>query len=296
MNTVPRLYVGDTGFLARFWSLLQEAFVGLYSDGCLAIAKGAAYSAVLAFFPVLTTLASLLVQANAEAVSRIVVRLLYDVVPPGTEDVVRGLFNVHGKRPTLLPIVAVILATWAGSGVMISLMEGFRAVYRIPSGRSIVQERVVAMLLVVGASIPLLGASTLLVFGGRAQTWLMTTLGFMEDYRDLRGWVRLLWQLLSFIIAAGAMILTTSLIYHVGPNRKHTFGSVVPGAVLATALWSAAPLGVAWYFRHITDYNVLYGSVGAGLALLVWSYVLAVIALFGCEFNAAVERNSRDDS
>jgi membrane protein len=62
---------------------------------------------------------------------------------------------------------------------------------------------------------------------------------------------------------------------------------------LATVLWSIATLGVAWYFRHITDYNVLYGSVGAGLALLVWSYVLAVVALFGCEFNAALERNSR---
>lgn len=292
MNTVPRLYVGDTGMLARFSSLLQEAFVGLYMDGCLAIAKGAAYSAVLAFFPILTTLASLLVQANAEAVSKIVVRLLYDVVPPGTEDVVRRLFEVHGQRPTLLPIAAVLLATWAGSGVMISLIEGFRAVYRIPSGRSIVQERIVAMLLVIGASIPLLGASTLLVFGGRAQTWVMTTLGFMEDYRDLRGWVRLLWQVLSFVIAAGAMILTTSLVYHVGPNRKHSFGSVVPGAIVATALWSLATLAIAWYFRHITDYNVLYGSVGAGLALLVWSYVLAVIALYGCEFNAALERNA----
>ena len=206
MTTAPRIYVGDTGFLARFWSLLQEAFVSLYSDGCLAIAKGAAYSAVLAFFPVLTTLASLLVQANADAVSRTVVRLLYDVVPPGTEDIVRGLFNVHGQRPTFLPIFAMILATWAGSGVMISLIEGFRAVYRIPSGRSILQERIVAMLLVIGASIPLLGASTLLVFGGRAQAWVMTTLGLMEEYRDLRGWVRLLWQLLSLLIAAGAMI------------------------------------------------------------------------------------------
>jgi len=86
--------------------------------------------------------------------------------------------------------------------------------------------------------------------------------------------------------------LTTALIYHVGPNRKQRFRKVVPGAVLATALWSIATLGVAWYFRHITDYNVLYGSVGAGLALLVWSYVLAVIALYGCEFNAALERNS----
>jgi membrane protein len=293
MSTTPRIYVGEVGFLVRFWSLLQEAFIGLYSDGGFAIAKGAAYSAVLAFFPILTTLATLLVQANAEAVSRTIVRLLYNVVPPGTEDVVRRLFNVHGQRPTMLLVAAVILAAWAGSGVMISLMEGFRAVYRIPSGRSFIHERIVAMLLVLGSSVPLLGASLLLVFGGRAQAWVITTLGLLDDYRDLRGWVRLVWQLLSFIIATGAMVITTALVYYFGPNRKQRFLQGIPGSMLATVLWLVATLGVAWYFRHITDYNVLYGSVGAGLALLVWSYVLAVIALFGCEFNAALERNPR---
>jgi len=290
MSAAPRIYVGEVGLVARFWSLLQESFIALYSDGCFAIAKGAAYSAVLAFFPILTTLATLLVQANAEAVSRTVVRLLFNVVPPGTEGIVRGLFNVHGRRPTMILILAVLFAAWAGSGVMISLMEGFRAIYRIPSGRSIVMERIVAMLLVIGSSVPLMGASLLLVFGGRAQAWVITTLGLLDDYRDLRGWVRLLWQLLSFIIATGAMVITTTLVYYFGPNRKQRFVGGIPGAILATVLWLLATLAVAWYFRHITDYNVLYGSVGAGLALLVWSYVLAVIALFGCEFNAVLER------
>lgn len=293
MSATPRIYVHEVGFLIRFWSLIHDASVGLYSDNCFAIAKGAAYSSVLAFFPILTTLATLLVQANADAVSRIVVRLLYDVVPPGTEDVVRGLFNVHGQRPTWLLVIAVVLAAWAGSGVMVSLMEGFRSIYRIPSGRSFVSERVVAMLLVIGATVPVLGASLLLVFGNRAQTWVISTLGLLDEYRDLRGWVRLLWQVLSFGIAAGAVVVITAVIYYFGPNREQRFGQVMPGAILATALWTVATLGVAWYFRYITDYNVLYGSVGAGLALLVWSYVMAVIALFGCEFNAARERHPR---
>jgi membrane protein len=47
---------------------------------------------------------------------------------------------------------------------------------------------------------------------------------------------------------------------------------------------------VGWWIRNIANYNVLYGSVGAGLALVVWMYVLAVVALFGSEFNAARER------
>jgi membrane protein len=289
MSTTPRIYVGEVGFLSRFWTVLEAAAIGLYNDNCFGIAKGAAYSALLAFFPILTTIATLLVQANAERVSRTVARLLYDVVPPGTEDVVRQLFNVQGQRPRWLLATGVVLAAWAGSGVMISLMEGFRAIYRIPTGRSFISDRLVAILLVLSASVPLLGASLLLVFGNRAQTWIITTLGIVEDYQDLRGWVRLLWQVLSFLIATAGIVFITSLVYYFGPNRKQRFANVLPGAFVAMALWLIATLGVAWYFRHITDYNVLYGSVGAGLALLVWSYVLAVIAFFGCEFNAALE-------
>src|SRR5436305_10381194 len=104
----------------RFWTALRTAAVGTYEDNCLGIAKGAAYSGLLSFFPVLTTLATLLVQAKAEAVSRTIARVLYDVVPPGTEDVVRMLFVVHGERPKWLLVVASLLALWGASGAMIS--------------------------------------------------------------------------------------------------------------------------------------------------------------------------------
>jgi membrane protein len=60
--------------------------------------------------------------------------------------------------------------------------------------------------------------------------------------------------------------------------------------VLATIFWLLATAGFAWYVRNIGHYNVMYGSVGAGIALLVWMYLIAVIALIGCEFNAEYER------
>src|SRR5581483_6795605 len=57
----PKLYLMQPSFWSYLWSLLRAASIGLYQDGCLGIAKGAAYSALLSFFPVLTTLAALLV-------------------------------------------------------------------------------------------------------------------------------------------------------------------------------------------------------------------------------------------
>ena len=114
----------------------------------------------------------------------------------------------------------------------------------------------------------------------------------MPEGADLSGWVVIAGQALRYGVAFATVVLVTGLVYYFGPNRKQTLRMVFPGAALATLLWLVATAAFAWYVRHVANYNVLYGSVGAGLALLVWMYVLAVINLFGCEFNAARERAS----
>jgi membrane protein len=270
--------------------LLKAAGNGLSNNNSFGVAKAAAYSALLSFFPVLTTLAALLVQARAEEVSHTIASFLYDVVPPGSEDVVRTLFVAHGQRPTSLLVGAVVLAVWAASGAMSSLMEGFRATYHIPSGRPFLREQGMAILLVFVSAVPLLGASALIVFGTRAEGAVVSWLHLRPEGSAVRGWVSLSGQAFGYGVAIGTIVLVTALIFYLGPNRRQTFRRVLPGAVLATLLWALATLGFGWYVRHVANYNVLYGSVGAGLALLVWMYVLAVIMLFGCEFNAAQER------
>src|SRR5437868_1034995 len=108
-----RLHLMRAGYWERFWRLLRDALIALYRNDGLSIAKGVAYSALLAFFPAVTTLATLLVQAQAEAVSRNIASFLYEVVPPGSEDIVRDLFIVRGQRPNWLLAVATLLAAFA---------------------------------------------------------------------------------------------------------------------------------------------------------------------------------------
>lgn len=270
--------------------MLRAAAIGTYEDNCLSTAKGAAYSGLLSFFPVLTTVAALLVQARAEAVSRTLASFLYDVVPPGTEEIVLQLFVVKGQRPVGLLVVAVVLAAWAASGAMMSLMEGFRSIYHLPSGRSFLKERGIALLLVFGSAVPVWCASTLIVLGSRSEETVLYWLGVLPVGADFTGWISILGRVLRFAVPFGCFALVTALAYYFGPNRKQLLRGVLPGACLATLLWLLATEAFAWWVRHVANYNVLYGSVGAGLALLVWMYVLAVITLFGCEFNAARER------
>jgi len=289
-DRTPSLYQLERGRISRFLRVLWAALIATFEDNSLSIAKGAAYSSLLSFFPVLTTLAAILVQANATDVARTIASFLYQVVPPGTEDVVLTLFVVHGERPRYLLIGAVVLALWAASGAIMSMIEGFRSIYHIPTGRSFIKERAMAVFLVLVSAAPIVGASALIVFGTKAESFLMHRLGVIAQDADVQGWVELLSKTLRLGLAFASFVLVTVLLYYLGPNRKQTFANVLPGALLATILWLISTLVFSWYVRHISNYNVLYGSVGAGLALLVWMYVWSVITLIGCEYNAARER------
>jgi membrane protein len=273
--------------LMRNLRLLKFAAVGLYRNNAFETAKGVAYSSLLSFFPVITTVAALLVQTRAEETAETISSFLYQVAPPGTERVIVRLFVVSGQRPAYLLVTAVLLAAWAASGAIMSLMHGFRTTYHIPEGRSFLKERGMALLLVFLVTVPLWAATALIVFGAQAERLLFAH----QQIRDeVSGWASFAGQLLHYAIALAALVIANTVIYYLGPNRKQSLRLVMPGAALATVLSLVATAAVGWYLRHVTNYNVLYGSVGASLALLVWMYVLAVIAFFGCEFNAALER------
>lgn len=289
----PSLYVERPGPLLRFWGLFRQACIAAYEDNCFGIAKGAAYSGLLAFFPVLASIAAILARANAESVASVFSKFLFEVVPPGSEDLVRFQFATKVQQPDWLIAAATLLSLWAASGAMMSLMDGFQAAYRLPSGRPFLKQRGVAILLVFIAALPAVGSSALIVFGGWSEKLMLASLG-LQPAEELKSWMILLGSLLTYLVALGATIFVTGLLFGIGTNRPIRLRSVWPGAFLATVLWLLATSAFAWYVRNIANYKVLYGSIGAVVALLVWMYLLAVIALVGCEYNAVRERLASD--
>src|SRR6202167_5716669 len=289
----PSLYLERPCPVQGFWGLFHQASIATYEDNVFGVAKGAAYSSLLAFFPVLASLGAILASVNAGAVARVFTRLLFQVIPPGTEELVRSRFTVRSQQSGWLILLATLLSVFAASGIMMTLMEGFQAAYRLPSGRPFVKQRGVAILLVFIGALPAVGSSVLIVFGARIEQWMLATLGLAPE-EDLRVSVVLAFGLLRYVVALAATVLVTGLMYYVGPNQPMKFRSVWPGAILATVLWLLATSVFALYVRHIANYNVLYGSIGAVIALLVWMYLLAVISLLGCEYNAVRERLLED--
>jgi membrane protein len=276
--------------LRRLPYLLRRTLIASFDDGLFTIAKGAAYSALLSFFPVLASATTIFVQVRADFVERNLASFLAEIIPPGTEDIVLQQFRYRGQRPVSLLVVALLLSLWAASSVIKSLIDGFNAAYRVPRSRTLLAHSGVGILLVFLSVIPLIGASSLVLFGSSVETAVLKVMKvdpilnpFAED-----------WQLFSrvmrYIVAFGATCTLTAILYFYGPYRKQRWKSVWPGAILATILWLLATLAFAWYVRNITNYNLLYGSVGTVIALLIWMYLLAAMALFGCEFNAEYER------
>ncbi len=272
--------------------LLKRTLLSALDDGAFGIAKGAAYSALLSFFPVLTSAATILVQTRADFVASTMAQFLQQIVPPGSEEiVVQAIPRARAASRASLLIIAAILSLWAASSVIKSLMEGFHAAYRTPRSRSFLHETRRRHLLWCSlAVIPLVGASALVLFGGEVERGVLNALAVDPILNPLAG----LWELLSriarYVVAFGATATLTAMLYYFGPYRRQRWSRVWPGAILATFLWLGATSGFAWYIRNITNYNVLYGSIGTGIALLVWMYVLAAIAMLGCEFNAEYER------
>lgn len=274
-----------------FW-LLRRSVVATFDDGCLGIAKGAAYSALLSFFPVLASAAAILVEMRAELVSRIIQRALSEIVPPDSVDLVVEQFRATGSRPFSLLIVAGLISVWAASGVIKSLMEGFQAAYRVPRNRSFVRQNAVAIALVLLSAAPLICATLLIVFGNQAQRVVLNWLKVDPVLNPLAPTWQWLSRMARYAVAFVSTVAVTAVLYYFGPYRQQRWRCVWPGAMLATALWLLATSGFAWYVRHIAHYNLMYGSVGAGIALLVWMYLISVIALAGCEFNAEYERSA----
>jgi len=274
---------GDTlrPLFLRFLRLLRLAFWRAFEHDAFAIAKASAYSSILTFFPALVVVGSVLATSHkTEAYLREISYAVGRILPAGSATAVAYLKGTTQRSVGLL-VTTSLLSLWTASGVMISWMEGFRRSYQLPKIWGLVKERMIAFALVILAGIPLTFATILVAFGSRIETRILFHLG-----HEFGPYILLLWTAVRWLIAGLTSIAVIALIYHNAVPRTQPWHSVLPGATLATALWSGATALFGWYLQRYADYSIIYGSLGVGIALLVWMYMISLIILVGAEFNA----------
>jgi membrane protein len=249
----------------RFFRLLRISFWRACVHDAFATSKAAAYSSILTFFPVLLIVGSSLASWRKGApYLREISYALSSILPAGSNTVLAYLKSA-GQHPVRFLTTTSIISLWTASGVMISWMDGFRRCYELPKTWGLIKER-----------------STLLVaVGSKFETRLLPYLD-----PDFSAYVLLLWGAIRWVIATLTSISVIALIYHHAVPRTQPWHSVVPGSILATILWFSVTVGFRAYLQHWGDFTTIYGSLGAGMALLVWMYMISLVILVGAEFNA----------
>ena len=267
--------------ILRFLRLLRLAFWRAFQHDAFAIAKASAYSSILTFFPALLVVGSLLANSRKTAAYLREITYAVDRILPAGSPTALSYLKGPSPRSVGLLISASLITLWTASGVMISWMEGFRRCYELPKIWGLVKERMIAFALVVLAGIPLTFATILVASGSRIERNILFHLN-----HEFGLYVLLMWTAIRWLIATLTSIAVIALIYHNAVPRTQPWHSVLPGATLATVLWFVSTAFFGWYFQHYADYSIIYGSLGAAIALLVWMYTISLVILVGAEFNA----------
>lgn len=267
--------------MLEFFHVLKLSVRRAFDHDAFAVAKAAAYSSILTLFPALLVLGAVLASSRRfELYIGEVTDALGWILPTGSATAA-AYVRSKAVHPVDFLIATSLLTIWTASSAIISWMEGFRNAYQLPRTWGLVKERLIASSLVILAGIPLMFATILIAFGGEIENRLVPHVG--------HGWhplIVLAWTGIRWLIASVTCVGVIALIYHNAVPRTQRWHTVLPGAITASALWFGATLLFGWYLRQSTEYSVIYGVLGVGIALLVWMYVVSLIVLVGAEFNA----------
>jgi membrane protein len=277
--------------MPRFLHHFRKALWLALEHDVLNTAKAAAYSGMLMFFPGLVVLTALVAKVpEGPTLVGEIRSALEQFLPADTMSLMQTSMQARHIHSSQLIFSAASLSVFAGLGLMLSLMEGFRRAYRFPRNEwGFWHRRFRALLLVPIVLAPLASATLLLVFGRSIEKWMIVNSG-----HELRHVVLFFWRMGRWSLALATSIAVLGALYHFGTKRGEHWVRVMPGAVTATVVWFPATLAFGWYVTRIADYSMFYGSFGAGIATLVWLYITSFSALLGAELNGALYRERKN--
>jgi membrane protein len=277
--------------MLSFAAKLRKALWLALEHDVLNTAKAAAYSGMLMLFPAMVIITTLLalVPEGTTLVGEIRTSFV-QFLPADTMSLLQSSLQGRRMESAQLLFSAASLSVFAGLGMMLSLMEGFRRAYRLPRDEwGFWQRRLRALLLVPIVLVPLALATLALVFGRQIEAWMIH-----KAAHELHYAVLLFWRMVRWAVVLLTSVAVVGALYHFGTKRTEHWAKVMPGAIAATLVWFPATLAFGWYVTTIADYSRFYGSFGAGIATLVWLYITTFSALLGAELNGVLFRARRE--
>ncbi|MFV0305311.1 MAG: YihY/virulence factor BrkB family protein [Moheibacter sp.] len=97
-----------------------------------------------------------------------------------------------------------------------------------------------------------------------------------------------MYHILNFVSATLFYFTSLVLLYYYGTNIKQRLRFVMPGAFMVTVLFFTTLIGFQFYIQKFNYYDLLYGSVGLVMIMMVFIYINVLLIMLGFELNAAI--------
>jgi len=262
----------------------KRAGSAFLADDCMGLAQEIAYSWMLAFFPAVAFFLGLL------GVLHLYDQLQSFLAPISPQGVTHFIEGLQKDSKGAASVTALVLggagAVWAASGAMGSVIKAVNRAYERLETRPFWQTRLTAIVLVLLSSATILVLAVLIVFGGPLGNAI-------ADKAGLGGAFTMLWSIARWPIAFVAVLLLFGLIYYYAPNvDQRRWKWVTPGSFVGALLWLALSGLFTLYVTFAGSYSKTYGSLAAGVILMLWLNYSAWAILFGAELNSELEKQA----
>ena len=277
------------------WGVAKTLYLEVDKDNVFVWAAALAYSWLLAIFPFMIFLLTLLPHIPKRQKVQVLggIQQFLNQLPTETagmlqtyvDETTRMLTETHAG----LMSVGLLLTVWTASGGMSQTMYALDRCYDLQKPpQPFYKQRPLAIVLTIITATLMLLALILLPIGGLVITWAWHTFYLPEGWRVV---INLLRWLLAVVLMMGAL----NVVYYFGTRVKQRYRFFTPGAVFCVLMWIVMGLGFRYYIDHfaIAGYSKTYGTVGGVVILLFVMYLAAVCLLLGAEINSLLDQEMR---
>jgi len=254
------------------------------------IAAGVTFYLLLALFPALAAFVSLYGFVADPTTIAEHVSYLGGLLPhAGLEIIEQQLKALVSRDAEALGVgfvVGLALALWSANNGIKAMFDAMNVAYEEVEKRSFVRLNLQSAMFTLGA----IAIATVMLLAVGIVPAMLALL-------HLERWTEVLiaigrWPLLLVSIWCGI-----SLIYRYGPSRHAAKWRWLNwGSILATVVWLTASAVFSYYLQYFADYNATYGSLGAVIGLMMWTWISVIILIVGAEINAEMEHQTAIDT
>jgi membrane protein len=274
---------GFEGF--SLYEISRFFFKALTAGNLTTRASAIAFKLFVAFFPAVIVLLTLIPYVPISDFQDRLLDTFEEMMPFEVFQFIESTLHdlVVKKHGTLLS-VSFLAGVFFASNSIQAILEGFSGSTNLTTWHSALKQRLLSVGLLLALTILAVIAVPLLAFSGITIRLLHAKGAFLSELQ--------MWALFAtkWGISILVVLMAVALLYNVGDPSSRRFKVFTPGSLLAVFLILLVSQVLAFVFSYITDYNALYGSIGAILAVQLWIYVNMIVLLVGYELNIGIAR------